>query len=52
MKQTRHIPDQIILKLKTFEQRIVQGRILVDFSRALEVSQPTFHRLRQVDDGM
>ncbi len=48
MKRTRHTPEQIIRKLKTAEQLIAPGKTLVDVCRALEVSQPTYHRWRQL----
>ena len=44
MKRIRHTAEQIILKLKTAEQLISQGKSLADVCRALEVSQPTYHR--------
>jgi putative transposase len=52
MKRTRHTPEQIIRKLKTAEQLIAQGKTVADVSRALEVSQPTYHRWRQLYGGM
>jgi transposase-like protein len=52
MKRTRHTPEQIIRKLKTAEQLIAQGKSVADVCRALEVSQPTYHRWRQLYGGM
>jgi len=52
MKRTRHTPEQIIPKLKTAEQLIAQGKTVADLCRALEVSQPTNHRWRQLYGGM
>jgi len=52
MKRTRHTPEQIIRKLKTAEQLIAQGKTVSDVCRALEVSQPTYHRWRQLYGGM
>jgi len=52
MKRTRHTPKQIIRKLKTAEQLLAQGKTVTDVCRALEVSQPTYHRLRLLYGGM
>ena len=52
MKRTHHTPEQIIRKLKTAEQLIAQGKTVADVCRALEVSQPTYHRWRQLYGGM
>ena len=52
MKRTRHTAEQIIRKLKTAEQLIAQGKTVADVCRALEVSQPTYHRWRQQYGGM
>jgi transposase-like protein len=47
MKRTKHSADQIILKLKTAEQLIVQVKIVVEVCRVIELTQPTYHRWRQ-----
>jgi len=52
MKRIRHNPEQIIRKLKTAEQLIAQGKTVADICRALEVSQATYHRWRQLYGGM
>ena len=44
MKRKRHIPEQIIRKLRTAEQLLNQGQSFADVCRALEVSAPTYHR--------
>jgi len=49
MKLIRHTPEQIIRKLKTAEQLIVQGKTVADFCRALEVARPTYQRWRQLN---
>jgi len=46
MKRTSHTPEQIIRNLKSAEQLIAQGTIVVDVCRALELSQATYHRWR------
>jgi len=48
MKRTRHTPEQIIRKLKTADQLIAQGQTVAEACRVLEVSQPTYHRWRQL----
>ena len=52
MKRTRHTPEQIIRKIKTADQLIAQGQTIADGCRVLEVSQPTYHRWRQLYGGM
>jgi hypothetical protein len=52
MKRTRHTPEQIIRKLKTADQLIPQCQTVADACRFLEVSQPTYHRWRQLYGGM
>jgi len=44
MKRIRHTPLQIILRFKTVEQLPAYCQTIADFCRALEVSQPTYHR--------
>ena len=46
MKRIRHTAEQIICKLKTAEQLIAQGKTVVEVCRAIEVTQPTYHRGR------
>jgi putative transposase len=52
MKRTRHIPEQIILNLKTADQLIAQGKTVADVCHVLEFAQPTYHRWRQLYGGM
>jgi putative transposase len=52
MKRTRHTPEQIIRKLKKADQLIAQGQTVAETCRVLEVSQPTYHRCRQLYGGM
>ena len=47
MQRIRHTAEQIIRKLKTAEQLIVQGKTVADVCRAIEVTQPTYHRRRR-----
>jgi len=52
MKRTNHTPEQIFRKLKTAEQLLAQAKTAADICRALEVSQPTYHRWRKLYGGM
>jgi putative transposase len=52
MKRIRHTAEQIIRKLKTAEQLITQGKTVADVCRAIEVTQPTYHRWKQQYGGM
>ena len=52
MKRTRHIPEQIIRKIKTADQLMVQGQTFSDACRVLEASQSPYHRWRQLYGGM
>ena len=52
MKRIRHTAEQIICKLKTAEQLIAQGKTVADVCRAMEVTQPPYHRWKQQDDRM
>ncbi len=49
MKRTRHTAEQIIRKLKTAEQLIAQGKTVVEVCRVIDVTQPTYHRWRQLN---
>jgi putative transposase len=51
MKRIRYTSVQIILKLKTVDQLIAQGKTVADY-RAIEVTQPTFHHWTQQYWGM
>lgn len=48
----RHTPEQIILKLRHAEQLIADGATTADAAKAIEVSEPTFHRWRNQYGGM
>ncbi|MGB7565577.1 MAG: hypothetical protein WBM08_12610 [Prochlorococcaceae cyanobacterium] len=52
MKRIRHTPEQSIRKLKTAEQLIAQGKTVDDVCCAIEVTKPTYHRLRQQYGGI
>ena len=44
MKRKRHAPEQTICKLPMAEQLLIQGQIVADVCRALEVSAATSYR--------
>jgi len=48
MKRNRNTPEQIIRRLKTAEKLIAQCKTVAEVCPALEVSQPSFHRWRQL----
>ena len=52
MNRTRHTPEQIIRKLNTADQLIVQGMIVAHVCRIPELTQPTYHRWRQLYGGI
>jgi glutamine phosphoribosylpyrophosphate amidotransferase len=52
MKRTRHTAEQIIRKLKTAEQLIAQCKTDAEVCRVIDVAQPTYHRWRQLYEGM
>jgi hypothetical protein len=47
MKRIRHTAKQIIRKLKRAEQLIAQCKTVADLFCVIQVTQPTYHRLRQ-----
>lgn len=52
MKRKRHTPQEIITKLREAEAELNQGATVEAVCRKLEVSEPTFHRWRQLYGGM
>jgi putative transposase len=52
MKRKRHTPQEIIVKLREAEAELNQGTTIEAVCRKLEVSEPTFHRWRQLYGGM
>ena len=51
MKRICHSAEQIIRQLKIAEQLIAQCKTVADVCRAIEVTQPTCHRLKQQYGG-
>ncbi len=47
LQRIRHTAEQIIRKLKTAQQLIAQCKTVADVRRAIELTQPTYHRWKQ-----
>ena len=52
MKRRRHPPEQVIRKLRGADRMLSEGRTLAETAKALEVSEPTYHRWRNQYGGM
>ena len=52
MKQRRHTPEQVIRKLREADRMLGEGRSIGEVAKALEVSEPTYHRWRNQHGGM
>src|SRR5688572_1017461 len=52
MKRRRHTPEQVIRKLREAERMLGEGASVPEVAKALEVSEPTFHRWRAQYGGM
>ena len=52
MKRKRHVPEQIIRKLRQAETMQAEGKTLGVVCQALEISEQTFHRWRNQYGGM
>ncbi len=52
MKRRRHTPEQIIRKLREAERLLGEGKTVPEVTKALEVSEQTFHRWRNQYGGM
>lgn len=48
----RHTPEQIIRKLREAERLQGEGRSIAEVTKALEISEQTFHRWRAQYGGM
>ena len=48
----RHTPEQIIRKLREAERLLGEGRSIAEVTKALEISEQTFHRWRAQYGGM
>ena len=52
VKQRRHTPEQVIRKLREADRMLGEGRSIAEVAKALEVSEPTYHRWRNQYGGM
>ena len=52
MKRRRHTPEQIIRKLREADRLLAEGTEIPEVCKALEVSEPTYHRWRAQFGGM
>ena len=52
MKRRRHTPEQIVRKLRVADALLAEGKEVAEVARALEVSEPTYHRWRNQYGGM
>ena len=52
MKRRRHSPEQIVRKLREADRMLAEGIAIPEVAKALEVSEPTYHRWRAQFGGM
>lgn len=52
MPTKRHMPEQVINKLREAEVLLAQGRTVVEASRQIEVTEQTFYRWRNEYGGL
>jgi putative transposase len=52
MKRRRHTPEQVIRKLREADRMLGEGQSIGEVAKALEVSEPTYHRWRNRYGGM
>lgn len=52
MKRKRHTPEEIIRKLRDADASLATGATIADASKALGISENTFHRWRAQYGGM
>jgi putative transposase len=52
VKQRRHTPEQVIRKLREGDRLLGEGKSVAEVCKALEVSEPTYHRWRNQYGGM
>src|SRR3954447_15117911 len=52
VKRRRHTPEQVIRKLREADRMLGEGRSIAEVCKALEVSEPTYHRWRNQYGGM
>jgi transposase len=52
VKRRRHTPEQIVRKLREADKLLAEGIEVPEVAKALEVSEPTYHRWRAQFGGM
>jgi transposase len=52
VKRRRHTPEQIVRKLREADKLLAEGIEVPQVAKALEVSEPTYHRWRAQFGGM
>ncbi len=52
MKRRRHTPEQVVRKLREADRMLAEGKSIPEVTKALEVSENTFHRWRAQYGGM
>ena len=52
MKRRRHTPEQVIRMLREADRLLGEGKSIAEVCKALEVSEPTYHRWRNQYGGM
>src|ERR687894_836156 len=52
MKRRRHTPEQIVRKLREADRLLAEGTEVPEVSKALEISEATYHRWRAQYGGM
>jgi putative transposase len=52
MKRRRHTPEQITRKLLEADRMLGEGKTIPEATKALEISENTFHRWRNQYGGM
>lgn len=52
MKRRRHTPEQVIRKLREADRMLSEGQGIAEVAKALEISEPTYHRWRNQYGGM
>jgi len=52
VKRRRRSPEQIVRKLREADRMLAEGIAIPEVAKALEVSEPTYHRWRAQFGGM
>ena len=52
MKRRRHMPEQIIRKLREAERMLGEGKTIPEAAKELGISEQTYHRWRNQYGGM